>query len=597
MRAPTFELPGSLLAPTDVVPPPIPVKRQPVKDNSYNQIATSTEDKKEMKENNVSVLPTVPPRPHSIAKKPLVVKELKKEVEVTPLVAFQQRMGEYKVAALASKKAGNKQQALEYMKVIKMLQPMIENIEMGFPADMCQLPPSPVGKTEESPVQGSPPMASPLPATPYSTPTSVTSPAPVATQRPAVRPYLPPAGETPKAEVSSILASHGRVPIRPERATGPSPLMSGRGLLHAATTASNESGARVVPQKRTILNQHDISLYGTLETALKEQETSATEIAKYFLQSGDKQEAMRFNKLRKAYMTDQALLQSLKMSSKPPPSVQYDVILYRRIRSFPDIGPNQVEMHLGKCTGLSELEDKGVYVVYDFAYPRLEEKQTGLTSALKGSTVDFNTTVLLNMSRKHFSTFCQRRSLDLRLEYKAGIGFFKKAVIVGSVKIGLKEFDKTCEISRTVSFLDGRKDIGVKLSFYLRIQTPTGGQEVKEETAKWLRVIQDQPITPTIQAPRPTSTSSEPPKRAAVVPQPPVVEEDTTDMEGDPEDLSEQFSNAVLEHEVEQMNQTIIALKTKGQSIPPELTDRKMQAETAMQILILNVNTGKLTPE
>lgn len=60
-----------------------------------------------------------------------------------PAKIIHQLHTQYKAAALAAKKAGNKDQALQYMRTMKQIEPMLRAAESGQPVDLTTLPQPP----------------------------------------------------------------------------------------------------------------------------------------------------------------------------------------------------------------------------------------------------------------------------------------------------------------------------------------------------------------------------------------------------------------------------------------------------------------------
>jgi hypothetical protein len=56
-------------------------------------------------------------------------------------------------------------------------------------------------------------------------------------------------------------------------------------------------------------------------------------------------------------------------------------------------------------------------------------------------------------------------------------------------------------------------------------------------------------------------------------------------------------SNNVLEYELKMADQQITQHKVKKGSVPDDLMDKKQQIEIKMQLLVLQVQSGKLTME
>jgi len=53
------------------------------------------------------------------------------------------RYNEFKKAAIEAKKNNDKKKALEYLKIMKGLEPMLENARKGLPVDIRKIPPPP----------------------------------------------------------------------------------------------------------------------------------------------------------------------------------------------------------------------------------------------------------------------------------------------------------------------------------------------------------------------------------------------------------------------------------------------------------------------
>lgn len=81
-------------------------------------------------------VPAPEPEPEAPAPAPVVVNE-----ETMRLVKERQR--EFKVAAVAWKKAGNNEEAINLVKISKQFDAVVEAIAAGNPVDLSDMPPSP----------------------------------------------------------------------------------------------------------------------------------------------------------------------------------------------------------------------------------------------------------------------------------------------------------------------------------------------------------------------------------------------------------------------------------------------------------------------
>ncbi|KNC75732.1 hypothetical protein SARC_11753 [Sphaeroforma arctica JP610] len=69
------------------------------------------------------------------------------------------------------------------------------------------------------------------------------------------------------------------------------------------------------------------------------------------------------------------------------------------------------------------------------------------------------------------------------------------------------------------------------------------------------------------------------------------------DFEGDPMDVAGHVSNEVLEWEVNNCAKAIAAAKAKGQEPDNDILQKKQTAEVMMQVLIIQIQTEKLSLE
>ena len=66
-----------------------------------------------------------------------------------PAATIRQLHTQYKTAALVAKRAGNKDQAIHYMRTMKQMEPMLKAAESGQPVDLTTLP-NPPGQEPSS---------------------------------------------------------------------------------------------------------------------------------------------------------------------------------------------------------------------------------------------------------------------------------------------------------------------------------------------------------------------------------------------------------------------------------------------------------------
>ncbi|KAK3927267.1 Coiled-coil and C2 domain-containing protein 1-like [Frankliniella fusca] len=68
---------------------------------------------------------------------------MKPSVDPQIIAKLEERRAEYRQAAVASKRAGNKEDALKFAQIVKQFDIVIEGVKAGQPADLSEMPPSP----------------------------------------------------------------------------------------------------------------------------------------------------------------------------------------------------------------------------------------------------------------------------------------------------------------------------------------------------------------------------------------------------------------------------------------------------------------------
>jgi len=278
-----------------------------------------------------------------------------------------------------------------------------------------------------------------------------------------------------------------------------------------------------------------------------------------------------------------------------------------------------------------------VYVAYEFPYPT-EAPQTGQTATIKSINPEFDFSTKLALERKRSAKAALERK-KISFEVCQPRLLFKHTSI-GKAEIKLTDLLTKCEVNEVIELTGAnRKLTGGKIEVSIRLRHPFDKEEVRTVEEKYL-IIDD--FNPQIaEAPHPTpaehkkptpesksSLAAEKPKAESTSPKPhtsaekvvpkntqpaqtqPISEQKSVATHPTPEhksnasveeddealnpfNIDSVVSNNILEWELEQIQQQMAQHKQPQD----ELLDRKTQVDLKVQLLVLEVQTGKLTME
>ncbi|KAE8737866.1 hypothetical protein FOCC_FOCC016661 [Frankliniella occidentalis] len=137
--AATSGTPEATAAAAPVRPAPPPPQELTVTEESQGTEAMETDNTPKTLDDNT--IPVEPSPPEQVA--PVTEENTKPFVDPQIVLKLEERRSEYRQAAVASKRAGNKQDALRYAQIVKQFDVVIEGVKAGEPADLSEMPPSP----------------------------------------------------------------------------------------------------------------------------------------------------------------------------------------------------------------------------------------------------------------------------------------------------------------------------------------------------------------------------------------------------------------------------------------------------------------------
>ncbi|KAI7865370.1 hypothetical protein BDF14DRAFT_1826434 [Spinellus fusiger] len=203
-----------------------------------------------------------------------------------------------------------------------------------------------------------------------------------------------------------------------------------------------------------------------------------------------------YDQLEKALVADRLLM----TSQDTLPSFHYEQVEYTYTHTIDSIPANQMELRIIKASGLPTLDIATVlepYVTYDFGgWPPENSPQSALGKGETGVKRDtepvFDVAVPVPISRtsRVFLRYLQRKKLVLEVWHnKYSLGVFRRPVSLGKVTLPLDRLLTKTSLQGDFDILDsGRKKTGGKLSIALSVREPLAGSDTVKKTEPWLVV-------------------------------------------------------------------------------------------------------------
>eukprot|EP00163_Fabomonas_tropica_P009412 TRINITY_DN1921_c0_g2_i6.p1 TRINITY_DN1921_c0_g2~~TRINITY_DN1921_c0_g2_i6.p1 ORF type:complete len:897 (+),score=257.89 TRINITY_DN1921_c0_g2_i6:375-3065(+) len=360
------------------------------------------------------------------------------------IAVVERRIKEYQISALNYKKNNLLPEARQQLKIAKKLQLHLENLQLGIPIDMSQVPAPP------------PPRSGGGAASPRSSAGGGTAGTRGAQQRQAAK-----------------QARHQ--PSQSESASG----------SHPGCTA----GGHVDDDENDLASSQSISraddhVYDMLISTMEDQIRSTSTKAEQAYKTGDKPSALKLEAEKKGMMQDLRALRRSHASGLPPPQYQFEDKVVVETKTFPAI--NESALDIAVIKGMN-YPGVGVetYVSVEMDYPKEnpQKRESGRAKASQDPSYNFGTTLHIDRRSRALQKFFERRKITFCVWMPR---FLRSPSLVGKTEIKLNPLMKQCEIDVVSELVDERRrKTGGLLEVRLRLRHPIQEEEkvtIKEKT-------------------------------------------------------------------------------------------------------------------
>ncbi|KAJ3124842.1 Coiled-coil and C2 domain-containing protein 1A [Nowakowskiella sp. JEL0407] len=334
---------------------------------------------------------------------------------------------------------------------------------------------------------------------------------------------LPPGYVLP-VHPSEIVSKEAQTPTSstpataPSSSTTPAPIKQKKAPIPVGVTPETfDLGA-----DDTISNLSEpVDLFTHLETRLTAQSALCTSIAAHHYKKGRKEKALEYHKLKKSFNSDLELLKSLKLTPNATlPPFTYTSITYEIEESFPEIAMDEMELCVVRAFELGNRSVPAVevesYVSFDMGMdgPNAAEGKGDTTVVKKNPNPEYNFVRKIKIERtRAFERYLSRKKVNFEVTHYRGIFTFTKPskTILGVASLELKSLLNKCEIQEVIELKDpgSRRPAGGKLEIRIRLRTPLLGSDIVTKTERWIQVDFGT-SKPAASTPTPTATVSSP---------------------------------------------------------------------------------------
>ncbi|XP_018051287.1 PREDICTED: coiled-coil and C2 domain-containing protein 1-like isoform X2 [Atta colombica] len=427
-------------------------------------------------------------------------------VDQEALDKLKKQQQKYKTAAVAWKRAGNKEQALQYVKIVKQFDIVIAAVAEGEKLDLSDMPPTPIlpsptsiittpAAKEENELQQQG-------ASGQKSNQRITSRAEKQMLQLQLRQReLKQAALNAKKDGDMDLA---RDYLRQAKGIQPLIEASKAGLpvdmtsiplsplekVELSTAQKDENFILISKDFSEDLNGTDDTIYENLDTQLMKQIKWCLSTRDHSKALGDVPGYNRWERLALSYTRDLDMLRVRKRDSLPPPQHHYETKTYQIVQSCTDLNDNDIEISI--IRGINYSREADTYVMYEFPFP-LDNHPIDRTLTIKDSAnPEYQATFLLNGIINRTSRQCQRafKRHALKCEIWTKGGFFRSDSLLGTVMVKLQPLESQCTLHDSFPLMDGRKATGGKLELKIRLRNPILFKQIENITDKWLTIDQ-----------------------------------------------------------------------------------------------------------
>ncbi|XP_064486374.1 coiled-coil and C2 domain-containing protein 1-like isoform X2 [Ornithodoros turicata] len=135
---------------------------------------------------------------------------------------------------------------------------------------------------------------------------------------------------------------------------------------------------------------------------------------------------------------------------------------------------------------LGKPDDLDSYVIVTFPFPS-DEPQTSRTKTVKDTNnPEYDDTFKYEINRKSrgFARVIKRHPIKFEIWSKRG--FLRSDAMIGQVMVKFEELESNCEIHDSFDVYDGKKPTGGKLEVRIRVREPFVSKKVEEIKQRWL---------------------------------------------------------------------------------------------------------------
>jgi len=361
----------------------------------------------------------------------------------------------------------------------------------------------------------------------------------------------------------------------------------------------------------------------TIEAQLHSQIEVLTEVAKDALKKGDKDGAREMVREKQHYLNDLEFTKLLRAQpSLALPKCRYEERKRTREVRYDDLSEAEMEFSVVRVTGVEKLthSQEPLFVLVQLPYPS-NDSMTDIRSppfVLSDSDFKFVHSMQIDRKSRAFLRLLQNRKLEIRIFQTVPKQWFKASdpVELGHVNVLFKDLLTRSEILGVFDVVNSnRRPLGPKIQARIRLREPLTGKDIRDVTDRFLILERDTPpapTTPTTNRPAPASpavTTNTPktstPKPPLTPPTPNNTRPAASAAVGTPEDDElDDYDNAdkivsyeVLEAEIALVDQQAEESAKQGKAASNDMAERKQALELRKQLLMLDIQMGRLTPE
>eukprot|EP01135_Chromosphaera_perkinsii_P003775 Nk52_evm21s255 gene=Nk52_evmTU21s255 len=216
--------------------------------------------------------------------------------------------------------------------------------------------------------------------------------------------------------------------------------------------------------------------------------------AKQFMTDGDKTTALKYFKLKKTFEQTLESLQSSYDSEGPLPRYHYEEHSIEIVKHFPLIAEEDMEIVVSEARGVKpppkySESDLDLYVCGVFGYPTNAPVSFQTDNVRKTCDPKFNFKTVCPFERKKPFQRLIKKSTAMTFELFQKGGFLRKSILLGTAKMDLEDLETKCEIVKDLDFVDSkRKAAGSRLGVQIRIREPLLSRDVQEAKHSFLTI-------------------------------------------------------------------------------------------------------------